>query len=114
MTRYSEKYFEHVENCQCNIDKIKKTMNAAVARRSPWEVDKDGQALFYCDSFGFRGKIPGETEDCYRAMSDARSKAQEKNKVPDECTCWYSSNGVWDGLEDDCPLTEDMHPGAWP
>jgi hypothetical protein len=105
--RYNEKYFKHVDNCQCDIDKIKETMEAAVSRRAPWEVDKDGNGLFYCDSFGWRGPIPGETDECYQAMSKARSEA---SKIPEGCTCMYSSNGVWDGLEDDCPLTEEEHP----
>ena len=106
--KYSERYFEHVENCKCDIDKIKETMEAAVSRIPPHEVDKDGNKLFYCDSFGYRGPIPGETTECYNSMSKTRSEAQPK--IPDECTCFYSSNGVWDGLEDDCPLTKGMHP----
>ncbi len=106
---YSEKYFEHVENCKCDIDKIKETMNAAVKRIAPYEADKDGNKLFYVDSFGWRGPVPGETSECYESMSKARSAASGGN-IPDGCTCIYSSNGVWDGLEDDCPISADMHP----
>ena len=105
--RYNEKYFEHVKDCQCDIEKISMTMEAAVKRIAPNEVDKDGNRLFYVDSFGWRGPIPGETDECYQAMSKARSEA---NKIPEGCTCLYSSNGVWDGLEDDCPVSVENHP----
>ena len=107
--KYNEKYFKHVEDCECDIEKIKETVEAVVKRIAPYEADKDGNKLFYCDSFGYRGPIPGETKECYESMSEARKKANSGNK-PDDCTCFYSSNGVWDGLEDDCPLSEEMHP----
>jgi len=106
--KYNDRYFEHVEDCQCDIEKISMTMEAAVGRSSGFETDKDGNKLFYVDSFGWRGPIPGETTECYEAMSKARSASQ--TKIPEGCTCIYSSNGVWDGLEDDCPLSEEMHP----
>lgn len=97
---YHERYFKHVEDCHCDIEKIKTTMNSAVKRVSPWEVDAQGNRLFYVDSFGYRGQIPGESEVCYQAMSKAR---EEASKIPEGCTCCYSSNGVLDLLEYDCP-----------
>ncbi|KKN37367.1 hypothetical protein LCGC14_0764310 [marine sediment metagenome] len=103
--RYNEKYFEHVKDCKCDIEKVKETMEAAVSRRSPWEIDKDGAALFYCDSFGYRGQIPGETKECYQAMSEIRKKA---SSIPDGCTCCYSSNGVLDSVEPDCSIHEEV------
>lgn len=72
---YNEKYFKHAENCQCDIDKIKATVESAVTQRSPHMLDKDGNRLFYVDSFGFRGQIPGECKECYEEMSKARAKA---------------------------------------
>jgi hypothetical protein len=106
--KYNKRYFKHVEDCKCDIDKIKETMEAAVSRRAPWEVDKGGNPLFYCDSFGYRGKIPGETEECYMSMSDARSKA---SKIPEGCTCIWAN--VLDEYSYDCPhhkhLAEEMY-----
>jgi hypothetical protein len=104
---YSERYFKHIENCECNIDTIKTTVEAAISRRAPYEVDKDGNKLFYVDSFGYRGPIPGESPECYQAMSKARSEASRASSIPKGCTCIYSSNGVHDSIEPDCPIHEE-------
>lgn len=103
---YSERYFKHVTGCKCDIDKIKRSMNAAVKRIAPFECDKDGNKLFYVDSFGYRGPVPGETNECYESMSKARSEANS-SKIPEGCTCCYTSNGVLDLVEPDCPIHEE-------
>lgn len=100
---YSEKYFKHIDNCKCDVDQIKETMEAAVKRNAPYQVDKDGNKLFYVDSFGYRGPIPGECSECYDAMSKARKEA---NKIPEGCTCIWVGN-VIDIFEDTCPVHEE-------
>ena len=38
-------------------------------------VDKEGKVLFTCDSFGFRGQIPGESDACYALQVERMSAA---------------------------------------
>lgn len=73
--KYDPKYFVHIENCSCNLDKIKTTVESAVVQKTPWMLDIHGKGLFSVDSFGFRGRIPGESKECYKAMSKERAKS---------------------------------------
>jgi len=63
------------ENCACDLEKRQATLDNSEKRVAPFVVDKDGNQLFYIDSFGWRGQIPGECDDCYKRMCEARSKA---------------------------------------
>jgi len=58
----------HLDTCTCDLEKIKETKLAAVKRVAPYYVDKDGNQLFYIDSFGWRGPYPGESQECYKAL----------------------------------------------
>lgn len=72
--KYDPKYFVHIDDCPCDIEKIKTTVKSAVVQRTPFMLDVHGKALFSVDSFGFRGRIPGESKECYDAMSKEREK----------------------------------------
>jgi hypothetical protein len=56
------------KDCTCNLEQRQATVDAAVERKAPWVVDKDGNRLFYVDSFGWRGRIPGECNVCYERL----------------------------------------------
>lgn len=64
------------EDCTCDIQKVEATCEAAVNRAAPYMVDKDGNALFYVDSFGLRGRVPGECTVCYDKFIDGFKKSQ--------------------------------------
>ena len=68
------------EDCTCDFEKRQETLDRAEKRVAPFVVDKDGNELFYLDSFGYRGQIPGECDDCYKRMCEARKKAAEQCK----------------------------------
>lgn len=61
--------------CSCDKAKIESAKKAAVKRIAPYACDAEGNPLFYVDSFGFRGPFPGECQECYDAMCEARKKA---------------------------------------
>jgi hypothetical protein len=67
-----------MKKCKCDIELMEKTIKSAVGRQSPYEVDKDGNKLFYVDSFGYRGLIPGETKECYKNGARCYLKVMKK------------------------------------
>ena len=54
----------HVEGCTCNLSLINEVIDKVVDRKAPYLVDAEGNPLVYVDSFGFRGKFPGESDIC--------------------------------------------------
>ena len=69
-------FVERGADCTCDIQKVESTCEAAVSRKAPYMVDKDGKTLFYVDSFGLRGRVPGECTTCYDQFIDGFKKSQ--------------------------------------
>jgi len=65
--------------CTCNTQKVEETCNAAVSRKAPYMVDKNGNNLFYVDSFGLRGQVPGECKYCYDTFIRGFKNSQTSN-----------------------------------
>lgn len=70
------------QKCNCNIELMEQIINAVVSknRKPPYECDKDGNPLFYVDSFGYRDLIPGETRECYKDGAKCYMHIMRKNK----------------------------------
>ncbi len=62
------------ENCTCDVEKRQQIIESVVKRVAPYMVDKDDNKLFYVDSFGWRGLIPGECKVCYDRLIEALKK----------------------------------------
>ncbi len=69
----------HLENCTCDLEKIAEIKSIATERKGSWVVDKDDNRLVYVDSFGWRGRYPGESNDCYHALIQ---KLRSQNSEP--------------------------------
>lgn len=67
-----------MKTCKCDIELMKETIKSVTGRKSPWMIDKNGKELFYVDSFGYRGIIPGETEECYYNGAECYLKIMRK------------------------------------
>ena len=62
--------------CSCDRARLEQVANAAVKRVAPYMVDVDGKQLFYIDSFGLRGQVPGECDACYAVFIEGFKKSQ--------------------------------------
>ena len=51
--------------CTCVKRLVAKTKETATRRVGAFLVDAESVPQIYVDSFGFRGKIPGECDECY-------------------------------------------------
>jgi hypothetical protein len=71
------------EKCTCDTAKLDATCKAVYTQRTPWMLDKDGNKLFWVDSFGWRERVPGECDDCYTRFDEGR-KAAAKAEPYDE------------------------------
>lgn len=69
-------FVDPVEDCACDRPLLERTANAAVKRVAPYMVDSEGTKLFFMDSFGLRGQVPGECDACYAAFIDGFKKSQ--------------------------------------
>jgi hypothetical protein len=67
-------FVEQDENCTCDVEKRQAIVNSVARRIAPWAVDENGNQLFYVDSFGWRGRIPGECESCYKRLIERLKK----------------------------------------
>lgn len=76
------------DKCTCDTAKLDATCKAVYTQRTPWMCDKDGNKLFWVDSFGWRDRVPGECDDCYTCFNDERVAAS-KAKAESEYDEWY-------------------------
>jgi hypothetical protein len=74
-------FVDRTPECTCDIKKVEETANAAISRIAPYMVDKDKNKLFYMDSFGMRGPVPGECDLCYETLIN---KIKESFKAESE------------------------------
>ena len=63
------------DDCACDLEERQSILDRAEKWVTPAIIDKNGNKLFYIDGGGWRGQIPGECDDCYKRMCEARKKA---------------------------------------
>lgn len=67
---YNERYFKHVDNCECNIEKITETMEAAISRHARMKSIKMATSFFMLTLLGTEGqsleKLTTATRQCQK------------------------------------------------
>lgn len=74
---FKEERLEHVENCQCDQDELKKVVGKNLTWKGRFLYSDDEEVICSVDSFGFRGPVLGEHEDCYQAFVKRANEATE-------------------------------------
>jgi len=76
---YWRPIFHVAEGCTCDKEAMETACATAVRRVAPFMVDAEGKKLFYVDSFGMRGSLPGECKPCNDLYNAGYLKATAGN-----------------------------------